>query len=128
MEKYMLTETQSSPSVVLDPSGVVELKGVSISENSTDFYGPILDWVEEYGQNPNPETHLDFCLEYLDSGSLGFINLVLDKFNNIHKTGKSNIFLKWSYETDDLDMEEFGSDLKQMFQFNVELVPIEFDK
>ena len=125
MEKLVIDKSVNTPLVVLDPAGRVEIKGVSISENSSNFFEPIVNWIEQYCASPQPQTHIDLAIEYMDSGSYGFFNVVMEKLNQLHISGNSAVNAKWVYEEDDLDMEEYGQDLQRLYKFSVELIPAE---
>lgn len=122
---YKIDASVNTPFVFLDPSGRFEITGVSISENSSRFYSPITGWVDTYCENPAALTEVYCNIEYMDSGSFGFINLLMEKLNRVHESGKGKVHLKWAYENDDLDMEEYGYDLQKLYLFSVELVPLE---
>jgi hypothetical protein len=45
------------------------MEGRSIPENVIDFYQPILRWIDEYAQNPLPETLVHMKFEYFNTSS-----------------------------------------------------------
>ena len=51
MESLQLEGNPKTPTVNFDPeTGLFELKGRSIPENSIDFYKPLIDWLDRYGR------------------------------------------------------------------------------
>ena len=73
MHAYKLEQTKSSPEVILDPTGIVRLSGRSILENSAEFYEPVIEWINQYIENPADLTCVDIRLEYFNSATAKFI-------------------------------------------------------
>jgi hypothetical protein len=74
MEKKILQATSNTPEVVLDPeNNIYKISGESRPQDIPAFYGPILQWIDEFGQhiNRHPDKGIpyDFNLnfEYFDS-------------------------------------------------------------
>ncbi len=124
MGDYTVMQTNYSPKVSLKNSGEFHIEGVSLSENSQAFFEPIIQWTDSYCEKPADQTEVKLNLEYLDSGSLGYFNRFLEALNNLHKSGKSSVNVEWCFEDDDQDMEDYGKDIEQMFDFNVNLKAI----
>jgi len=67
MEPISFEGTPKTPTVNFNPdTGIVEIKGRSIPENSIEFYKPLVDWLEEYKDNAQPMTK-DVYLMFLRS-------------------------------------------------------------
>ena len=66
MKTFRLEKTKSSPEVVLDPAGIVKLRGRSILENSAEFFEPVIEWIDTYVQDPADLTCVDVDLEYFN--------------------------------------------------------------
>ncbi|MBS1234075.1 MAG: hypothetical protein H6R34_639, partial [Bacteroidetes bacterium] len=70
MEPINIEGTPKTPSVKFDKeSGVMEIKGRSIPENSIEFYKPLVDWLEDYAKSPLKRTQVDVQLEYFNTSS-----------------------------------------------------------
>ena len=126
MEKISIKATSKTPQVEFNPdSGVLEITGRSIPENSVDFYKPILEWLDDYTKiaKDNKQTVFKFQLEYFNTSSS---KCILDIFRKLEKlyTDNVNIVIKWYYEEDDEDMYESGEDFKEIMDIPVELVEI----
>ena len=73
MTNIVLDGTAKTPTVNFDAStGLLDLRGRSIPENSIEFYKPLIDWVDQYGRNPKPSTRLRVQLEYFNTSSSNF--------------------------------------------------------
>ena len=44
----------------MDVAGLIELKGKSIPENSTEFYKPVFDWLDKFGEAPPASASYNF--------------------------------------------------------------------
>jgi hypothetical protein len=110
MEPLQLEGSPKTPYVNFDPeTGLLELKGRSIPENSIDFYKPLIDWIDRYGRGPRPKTALHMQLEYFNTSSSKCILDVFKKLEAIRAAG-NEVTVLWHYEADDEDMLEAGED------------------
>ena len=110
MEPLQLEGSPKTPYVHFDPAtGLLELKGRSIPENSIDFYKPLIDWIDKYGRTPNSKTALHVQLEYFNTSSSKCILDVFKKLEAI-RAGGTEVTVLWHYEADDEDMLEAGED------------------
>ena len=66
-----IESTEDTPKVIFDPANNnFELSGRSLPEDAPSFYGPMLEWLDEYyGGSPLPSTIFDFKLEYFNTAS-----------------------------------------------------------
>ena len=112
MEKLVLEGTEDTPTIILDSeSNNFEFSGRSLPEDAAEFYEPILDWIEEYGKNPNPKSNFVFKMEYFNTASSKLILDVLTVLEDLVADGHDTV-VSWYYSHDDPDMldagEEFG--------------------
>lgn len=110
MENLVIDGSAKTPSIDFDSgTGVLELKGRSIPENSIEFYKPLNDWLESYSSAPKEKTTIDVRLEYFNTSSS---KCILDFFKRLEKVngGNTTVHVNWYFETDDEDMEEAGED------------------
>ena len=106
MEAIRLPETEDTPEVILDPlNGQFEFRGISIMEDAVEFYSPIKDWIRDYARNPNPETVVNFYMEYCNTSSSKQVYEVLIRFVNIEVIGKK-IEINWYYQDFDEDVRD----------------------
>jgi hypothetical protein len=107
------------PDITLDKeNGIFEIKGISLPENGKEFYQPVIDFLDEYSQEPNSITHFVFNLRYFNISSSKMFLFILYKLKELHDSGKT-VFITWCF--DDEDILEAGKDLEHMvsipFQF-----------
>ena len=124
MEPISIEGTAKTPTVNFDAqTGVMEIKGRSIPENSIEFYKPLVDWLEEYGKAPKDTTQVNIQLEYFNTSSSKCILDVFKKLESIHK-GPSEVTINWYYEEDDEDMLEAGEDYESIIRVPFKMVEI----
>lgn len=125
MEKFAIEGTPKTPSISFDlASGVLEIKGRSIPENSIEFYKPLVDSLEKYAGSPKSATNVNIQLEYFNTSSSKCILDVFKKLEAIHKGG-SAVTINWHYEEDDEDMLEAGEDYQAIISVPFKMVQIE---
>lgn len=125
MEKLYIEGSAKTPSVSFDgDSGVLEMRGRSIPENSIEFFQPLIDWVDAYGITPKAKTRVDMKLEYFNTSSS---KCILDLFKRLERINKedSKVLINWYYETDDEDMEEAGEDYAAIVGLKFEILEID---
>jgi len=120
MEELRISPTKNTPEVILNPQGIIRIKGRSIHENVTDFFEPIEDWISEYITVPADITSVDMNLEYFNSASAKVFIHILQKVTYVTLKHKKFVF-NWYYEDGDDDIlergEYFASVLDVTFNF-----------
>jgi len=125
MTPLQLEGSPKTPHVSFDPdTGLLELKGRSIPENSIDFYKPLIDWIDKYGRSPRTKTALHVQLEYFNTSSSKCILDVFKKLEAI-RAGGNEVTVLWHYEEDDEDMMEAGEDYAGIINVPFKMIQIE---
>jgi len=125
MDPISIEGTPKTPTVSFDASkGLVEIKGRSIPENSIEFYKPLVDWLEEYLNQPFEKTNVNIQLEYFNTSSSKCILDVFKKLEAIYKSG-NDVVINWYYEEDDEDMLEAGEDYQSIIKIPFKMIEIE---
>jgi hypothetical protein len=131
MNALLIDPSDFSPKVVLDPTqNVFEFSGESRPENTSKFYVPIIQWLEQYqsvlywekdkfGQS-TPKV-FEFKLDYFNSTSAKFIMDVLMQLDKMAQEGYP-IKAKWYYDKRDEDMKESGEEFSKLLK----KLPMEF--
>ncbi len=114
-----INKTEIYPTIIMDKeNGVFEIKGVSLPLDGKDLYQPVLDFLDEYSQNPNKITLFVFNLTYFNISSSKMFLYMLYKLKELHDSGRTVVVI-WSYDDDFI--REAGEDYQQMvdvpFQF-----------
>ncbi|MCF8391614.1 MAG: DUF1987 domain-containing protein [Bacteroidales bacterium] len=124
MEPIIIDGTAKTPTVKFDSTtGVMEIKGRSIPENSIEFYKPMVDWLDEYAKSSKDQTVVNVQLEYFNTSSSKCILDVFKKLEAINKGG-SKVLINWYYEEDDEDMLEAGEDYESIIRVPFKMIEI----
>jgi hypothetical protein len=124
MELLSIEGTPKTPTVTMNPNtGVIEIKGRSIPENSIEFYKTIIDWIDEYSKSPQPNTVVNIQFEYFNTSSSKCILDVFKKFEMLKKN-KADVVINWYYEEDDEDMLEAGEDYESIIKVPFKMIQI----
>ena len=131
MNALLIDPSYFSPRVIFDPAkNLFEISGESRPENTSKFYVPILQWLEQYqnvlywekdkfGQGA-PRV-FEFKLDYFNSTSAKFIMDVLMQLDKMAQDGY-DIKAKWHYDKRDEDMKESGEEFSKLLK----KLPIDF--
>jgi len=122
MEELKIEGSAKTPTIEFNGSGELLLKGRSIPENSIEFYKPILDWIENYGDSPQDKTVVNVQLEYFNTSSS---KCILDVFKKLETLSGTSIEINWYYEEDDEDMLEAGEDYQAIIDIPFKMIEVE---
>lgn len=107
MEKLKLAATRNTPEVVLNPDGIIRIRGRSIHENVAEFFASVEEWVSAYIEDPADVTQVDMSLEYFNSASAKVFIHLLQTITYVTLKDKKFVF-NWYYEDGDEDIYERG--------------------
>ena len=121
MDNIFIKQTPKNPKVDFNSqTGFLYLSGISIPENTVEFYRPLIYWINEYVITPLPETTLVLKLEYFNTSTSV---VLLDMFKILSKIKGAKI--DWYYESDDFEMEEVGKDYANMIDLPFKLIAVD---
>ena len=130
MDALIIDPSDFSPKVAFDPAkNQFEISGESRPENTSKFYVPLLQWLEQYQSvlywekdNGQGTPHVfEFKLDYFNSTSAKFIMDVLMQLDKMAQEGY-DMRVKWHYDKRDEDMKESGEEFSKLLK----KLPIEF--
>ncbi|MDC0338045.1 DUF1987 domain-containing protein [Flavobacteriales bacterium] len=121
MDNIFIEQTSKTPRVDFNAqTGFMLIAGISIPENTVDFYRILISWINEYALSPLPETTLILKLEYFNTSSSV---VLLDMFKILSKVKGAKVH--WYYESDDVEMEEVGEDYANMIDISFKLIEVD---
>ncbi len=121
MDKIFLEGTEDTPKIMLNAdSGIYEISGRSLPEDSAEFYKPVLNWLEGLKTSGIKSVDFEFKLEYFNTASSKLILDVLTKLENCKEAGME-VRILWFHRDDDEDMQEAGEEFSELVE-----VPFEF--
>ena len=108
MESISIRETEATPSIDFNPTeGLLVIRGRSHPENSKIFYGPLIEWCENYIKNPPDKTTLRIQLEHFNTISSKSLLDVFRTLKPLQELGK-DLLIDWYYESDDEELLDAG--------------------
>ena len=92
--------------------GTLILSGKSLPENAREFFTPLLDWMDVFASSETEKLNVEIDIEYYNTSTSSIIYKVLDKLK--HESSKREVQITWYFEEDDIEMEEIGTDLREI--------------
>ena len=122
MEDIEILGTTKTPHIhFVYEKGELLISGISIPENTVDFYHKLMYWITEYSRSPKPKTKIIFKFEYFNtSTSVVLLNII----KMISDSG-TDLSIDWYYEYDDTEMLDVGKDYKKITDVEFNLISIE---
>jgi hypothetical protein len=122
MEPLLITETFDCPGITLDQeNNIFEISGRSLPEDVYTFYQPVVEWLTEYTEQPNPETKFDFKFIYFNTATSKIILDVLTLLEQMKENGHE-VVVRWHYLKEDEDMKDAGEEYSGMVEVPFELI------
>jgi hypothetical protein len=117
MDTLHIAGTDETPEILMDKGkGIFRISGRSLPEDSVEFYRPLLEWIEHYGNKPNATTPFEFKLDYVNTASSKLVQDVMQALEIIPGTK-----ILWYCQKGDEDMESMGQEYSEQIS-----VPFEF--
>jgi len=124
LEKIIHEGTPKTPTISVNGvSGEVKIAGRSNPENSSEFYQPLISWLDEYVVSPAPMTTLSLNLEHFNTSSSKCILDLLKRFKRLDENG-NKFEINWYYEDDDEEMLETAEIYEGMTNLKFKKIPI----
>ncbi len=125
MDSINIEGTPKTPTISFDAaSGIIEIKGRSIPENSIEFYKPLVDWLDKFSDVATGVVNVNIQLEYFNTSSSKCILDVFKKLENLQNKNRAEVVINWYYEEDDEDMLEAGEDYQSILKIPFNMVEI----
>ena len=111
--------TEVLPHILFDKSkGELLIEGRSMPEDAYSFFEPILDWLEEYIQEPAETTICTINLDYFNSGSVKQVFTILCMLEDILETSQK-VSVNWTYEKGDELMQSKGIEFNKFLDIDI---------
>lgn len=123
MQTFRKDQTKNSPEIILDPGGIIRIRGRSILENAAEFYEPVLDWVEEYVKTPASLTCVDINLEYFNSATAKVLITLIQKSSAV-SFRNARLKVNWYYEDGDEDILERGEYIESVLEVDFSFIKV----
>jgi hypothetical protein len=123
MEELNIPPTRNTPEVILQPSGLIKIRGRSIHESAASFFVPVEEWISGYIKDPADLTTVDMSLEYFNSASAKIFISILQKITYVTLKNKKFI-INWYYEEGDEDILERGEYFASILEVKINFVRV----
>jgi hypothetical protein len=125
MDNLIVKETNRTPSINFDPAhGTFDIKGKSIPENSFGFYSPVLEYLDQYAENPAARTVLNVKFDFFNTSSSNRIHAMFKKFERVYMDNRE-VLIRWFCESGDENMLDAGEDFKAILHVPFEIVEVD---
>jgi len=115
----LIEKTNNTPYVNLSVKDCIfEITGNSFSDNLSEFYDQVIEWVENEMPKISCKIECKFNFHVFNSVTYKTILLLMSKFYELKEQGKK-ITIIWFYASEDEDSGEVGEDLKNIFDIPV---------
>ncbi len=122
MKVLDIKATNDTPKVLFDPQNeMFEISGRSLPEDVVLFYQPVLDWLDQYLEDPLEYTEFVFKYVYFNTATSKLIQDILFKLEQLHEKNQK-VKVIWYYEEDDEDMLDLGEEFEEIVDLEFEIV------
>lgn len=120
MNALNIPASQSTPSITTDwAQGLLTMQGDSYPENSFEFFGDVIGWIERYLKESTAPLRLELRLVYMNTSSVKAMMDIFDMLEEAHNKGRQ-VSVDWFYDPRNervLDLaDEFREDCNFPFQ------------
>lgn len=107
MKNIIITRSNSSPRIILDPENrSISIKGRSNTFYTRSLYAPVLSQIAVQFAGL-PEINLNLSLVHVNTASVKWISEILEQLEVFQGNG-ALVTVVWNYESEDIDMMETG--------------------
>ena len=120
MNALHIPASQSTPSVTSNwEQGLLAMQGDSYPENSFEFFGDVIGWIERYLKESETPLRLELRLVYMNTSSVKAMMDIFDMLEEAHHAGRQ-VSVDWFYDPRNervVDLaDEFREDCSFPFQ------------
>lgn len=124
IKKVHILPTTSTPEVILNPEGIIKIKGRGMVVNKNRIPEQINDWIDAYFLKPAEITYVIVAFEYLNSYSTTILSSTLKKISQLIQYNKKFI-IHWYYEENDDDILERGKYISESLNLPIEFIMVD---
>ena len=120
MKDLLITASATSPLVHFKNNGDIQMSGIIILDQNSEFWGQISQWIDQYKSNKPSKTIVNIQIDYLNSSSLKELNKFLILIASI-SSSESDLYIGWHYNETDIYMRAIGLELSKQSGFNFQM-------
>jgi hypothetical protein len=119
--RISLSFTGTTPEVILDKSsGTAFILGRCLSANPHEFFRPLVEWANDYVQDPQQVTVVTINTDYINTGSGMAFRQFLGVLAKVQFTGHK-IIIKWYCDKGDEDTCELIGMIEEIIKVKIQL-------
>ncbi|MDX9771074.1 MAG: DUF1987 domain-containing protein [Tenuifilaceae bacterium] len=123
MKVIRIEPTEITPKVILNKAKEEFLvQGRCLPEDVKKFFNPIIEWFNDYMEEPNHETVMVLDFDYFNTASSKMLLIILSKLRDLQKNG-NRVQVIWKYPQYDFELEEAGEEFSQLLNIPFEFLP-----
>lgn len=107
LKSIRISSTSKTPEVSLNPNGLIQIRGRSMSGELEGLPQEVEDWLDTYLLDPSDVTLFEINLEYIGGFKTGYYVEMVKKIKKVLKDNKK-LVVTWYYEEGDEDLLERG--------------------
>ena len=121
--KYFIDSTDITPEIVFDfDTGVMQIKGVSIPENPTEFFDPVLKVLKsKIISSKTDKMVFEIRLAYIGTASSKYL---LEMLKLMQKQKDKSVEVHWYRVNEDESMEELGEIFQEFLNFDFKFIEV----
>ncbi|NOQ27223.1 MAG: DUF1987 domain-containing protein [Bacteroidales bacterium] len=124
-KKITIKASNKTPFINFDAnSGLFQIHGYSLPENSLEFYEPIISWLDKYIVTPIKKTEFDIKLVALNTSSSKMFIDIFRRINHLVELNTSEVSVVWYYEIDDEDIHDIALQYQEICKAKFNLIGI----
>jgi len=98
MKSLNIPGSSSTPAISADwAEGRMVMRGDSYPENSFEFFGPVIAWIESYLAQSTSPLRLELHLVYMNTSSVKAMMDIFDLLEEFHRKGRQ-VRVDWMYD------------------------------
>jgi hypothetical protein len=123
MNALNIPATRATPAITYNPDqACFRAVGNSIPEDASEFYAPVISWINEHMEQLPDGCAFEFCLPYFNSSSLKALYTLLMAVKCGIDRGQ-RFEVTWYVENDDEFMQEAGETYQEMLGMRMTIAP-----
>ncbi len=123
MNNLSIQGSQSTPSITSNwEQGQLCMQGDSYPENSFEFFGPVIGWIERFLAQTQAPLRLNLRLIYMNTSSVKVMMDIFDLLEDAHGHGR-DVRVDWCYDPRNERVVELASEFEEDCSFPFLITP-----
>lgn len=121
MNTLIIQGSQSTPAIRADwDTGLLQMEGDSYPENSFDFFGQVIGWIERYLKELSAPLRVELRLVYMNTSSVKAMMDIFDMLEEAHGDGRA-VSVHWTYDPRNERVVDLADEFREDCSFPFEI-------